>query len=726
MSNNRKPPAEGVQGGRKDEVAIRASRSKPSKHSAHRLAGNRLKHGRRKAKCSSRDTRGIISPTEQRKQLRDEGYLPVPVKGKRPPLNGWQTKTEVTDTEIEGWSRGYLAEAKSTGLLTRIMPTFDIDILNEEASEAVEALVRERFEERGKILVRIGVAPKRAIPFRTDTPFKKTTVNLTAPNGRSGQKLELLADGQQVVAFGVHEDTLKPYTWHGGEPGQTKREELPEVSEAEAQRLVDDAVKLLCDDFGYTVAVAKKKVNGASAAEDWNGLLKNIHAGHDLHDSIRDFSAKLVVAGANPGAVVNLARAMMQISPAPRDARWQERYDDISRAVSTAQETLENTEKITVTPHSFPSDRAIPKWDFLYGTHLLRRTVSGTAAMGSTGKSSKAIGEALAMTSGRPLLGVSVPRPLRVLLINLEDNRNATDKRIAAAMQHHNLKPEDIGERLFTLAKGEIKFKVARQVKGTFEVNRKFVDVLVAFMLEHHIDVVSIDPFISTHGVNENDNAAIREVVECYDEVAERGDCAVSLWHHTRKGNGLGVSVDSARGASSFVDTCRSVRVLETMTAEEAQKHKIQVHRSYFREFSGKLNFAPPTDQSDCFRFVNVQINNGETTLFRGDGDNVGVVEVWEHPATKEVELSPENVAAIKLKLSEAIWREDARASMWAGKAIAPILRLDPSDDKAQLRKIISKLIRDGILKAISGRKEDRKPCLYVVPADWTAPVVKL
>ena len=40
-------------------------------------------------------------------------------------------------------------------------------------SRAIEELVRERYEERGYVPVRIGKPPKRAIPFRTDEPFTK-------------------------------------------------------------------------------------------------------------------------------------------------------------------------------------------------------------------------------------------------------------------------------------------------------------------------------------------------------------------------------------------------------------------------------------------------------------------------------------------------------------------------------------------------------------------------
>jgi hypothetical protein len=46
-----------------------------------------------------------------------------------------------------------------------------------------EDVVRSRYEEAGGFVVRIGNPPKRAIPFRKDTPFDKITVNLIAPNG---------------------------------------------------------------------------------------------------------------------------------------------------------------------------------------------------------------------------------------------------------------------------------------------------------------------------------------------------------------------------------------------------------------------------------------------------------------------------------------------------------------------------------------------------------------
>ncbi|MFZ1088179.1 MAG: bifunctional DNA primase/polymerase, partial [Xanthobacteraceae bacterium] len=157
---------------------------------------NPRKRGRGSAGLS-KQTPSMNSETALRQQLREAGYAPIPVNGKRPALEGWQTKANTKPQEINEWEEVFFY-AKNTGLLTEHTPTLDIDILDQEAATAVEELVRERFEERGYILVRFGQSPKRAIPFRTDTPFSKITCNVEIPDREDrGEKLEFLANGQQ-------------------------------------------------------------------------------------------------------------------------------------------------------------------------------------------------------------------------------------------------------------------------------------------------------------------------------------------------------------------------------------------------------------------------------------------------------------------------------------------------------------------------------------------------
>jgi hypothetical protein len=275
------------------------------------------------------------------------GFLPLPLHGKLPAFREWQKRTNTTPGDIEIWDDSYPL-ARNTGVLTALAPALDIDITNADAAQAIEDMVRERFEERGYILVRFGNSPKRAILFRTDTPFAKFNGKLVAPDGGTDQKLEFLADGQQIVVAGIHPATKKPYTWLGDEPGAIKREDLPYISAEEATALVNDAVGLLVTEHGYSHPASKDKhdqANGeASGGADWSELLANLHAGHELHENIAKMAAKLVTTGMGDGAAVNLIRGALNNSAVPRDDRFRDRYDDIPRAVRTARGKYQTTD----------------------------------------------------------------------------------------------------------------------------------------------------------------------------------------------------------------------------------------------------------------------------------------------------------------------------------------------------------------------------------------------
>jgi hypothetical protein len=166
-----------------------------------------------------------LNVTERRLLLRAAEYRgPIPLRGKNPAMKkdwAWQTLGDASPEQIAMWAKVF-PDARNTGLLTRLCPAFDIDIEVPEAAEAVEALARELAEERGYVLVRFGRAPKRAILFRTNEPgFPIVNQVLTAPDG-SEQRVELLASGQQLAAFGTHPETHQLYSWHGGEPGNIK------------------------------------------------------------------------------------------------------------------------------------------------------------------------------------------------------------------------------------------------------------------------------------------------------------------------------------------------------------------------------------------------------------------------------------------------------------------------------------------------------------------------
>src|SRR5262249_53352050 len=135
--------------------------------------------------------------TALRLQLRKNGFNPIPVEGKIPPMKGWQQKFEVSEEEIRRWEKTS-PRARNTGVLAKFTPGLDIDVTIEAAAKAAEDKAREFLLEHGDIHVRFGLPPKRLVPLRTDEPFAKLSRTFTAPDG-SKQKIEMLGDGQQYV-----------------------------------------------------------------------------------------------------------------------------------------------------------------------------------------------------------------------------------------------------------------------------------------------------------------------------------------------------------------------------------------------------------------------------------------------------------------------------------------------------------------------------------------------
>ena len=186
-----------------------------------------------------------IAVTARRIRYVKLGYEPIPILSgrKRPLLDNW-SEIPIDLQTASAWANDRPGEL-STGIRTRYTPGFDIDIRDQDMADQVEQALLNMIPQQGTVLKRFGLSPKRLIPFRCVTLFKKISTTFKAPDGVV-HKVEVLADGQQFVAEGIHETTQQPYRWADniGLLG-VAHEHLPLVDEPLAHRFVAEASEIM-------------------------------------------------------------------------------------------------------------------------------------------------------------------------------------------------------------------------------------------------------------------------------------------------------------------------------------------------------------------------------------------------------------------------------------------------------------------------------------------------
>jgi hypothetical protein len=176
---------------------------------------------------------GVGAPTyaEAAERLLDNGYAPLPLApGKKRPIPGRWSETDIDAAQVARWSRQH--PHSGVGLRTGSLVAVDIDILDPDLAHQAGILTQARL---GATLMRVGRWPKRLYIYRTEAPFRKIRI----------PGVEVLGQGQQVVAFGQHPDTGAPYHWPLGEtPLDVALDQLPTVNEAACRDLVAELAQL--------------------------------------------------------------------------------------------------------------------------------------------------------------------------------------------------------------------------------------------------------------------------------------------------------------------------------------------------------------------------------------------------------------------------------------------------------------------------------------------------
>ena len=370
---------------------------------------------------------------------------------------------------------------------------------------------------------------------------------------------------------------------------------------------------------------------------------------------------------------------------------------------------------LKATPFVWRDPMTIPPRPWIYGRHMIRKQVSVTVAPGGVGKSSLTLVEALCLCTGRQLLGEWVDNAgLKAWVYNLEDPSDEMDRRVIAAMMHHGIRPDEVEGRLFLDTGRERPLCTAVDVGGQTVIVKPEMDALEAAIKERGIDVLIVDPFVSSHRVSENASGAIDLVAKEWARLADRCNCAIELVHHTRKTGGQEATTEDGRGSSALLGAARSGRVLNKMSEELREQAGLKDEPgTIFGIDRDKANLAP----SGARKWIKM------VSKALGQGDEVGVPEVWEWPDALAGFTSKDLLAVQNEVERRCIAGRPPRASDqtedWAGHIVAEFMGLDAQDDKRRINKMLRDWLKSGALRKgeFIDQKREKRPTIEV--GEW-------
>ncbi len=273
---------------------------------------------------------------------------------------------------------------------------------------------------------------------------------------------------------------------------------------------------------------------------------------------------------------------------------------------------------------------------WLLGTLLMRGELTVLASAGGVGKTALAIAAALACMTGREdILGHYVFQKVNVAFLTLEDDRAELERRIAAAMIAHGIKPEDIEGKLLIYSARERPFLLAAVDDDGEFIPCPDADALEAEIANHDIGLVVVDPLVKAHRAIENSNEHMDKLASLIIDMGSRTNAAMLTPCHNRKGGEIGR--DAIRGGTALVDAARIARIVSAMREGDALKlgMKADDAASYICLHDVKANMARRHGVT-WFELRSIPLGNTEIDEYYQSGDHVHAAAPWEPPSPFE------------------------------------------------------------------------------------------
>jgi hypothetical protein len=369
--------------------------------------------------------------------------------------------------------------------------------------------------------------------------------------------------------------------------------------------------------------------------------------------------------------------------------------------------------------------QSIPPRPWLYGRKVLRGYTTFVASPGGVGKTAFTIAMAIASLTGNALLHDKPVEPLRVWILNLEDDQDEMERRVKAAIEYYGVDPVVL-RHLGVNSGRDRPFRIVGLGRDQDFVVQPDFHGVIAEMRRNSVDLLIVDPFLRSHSVPENDNSAQDEVMRLYNQIAHETKAGVVLVHHVKKGAVAG-DMDGLRGGSTQGAGARSVLTLSPMSAEEAKKLGIEEkkRRLYVRIDDAKNNMAPPESKAEWLKLESVNIGNG--TPEYPDGDFVQVATRYDVPGAWDGlpdDAEREMLAAIDAGIPAEGGSEKYSARSQDERWVGHMLKDSFGRTEAQAKELISGWLKAGVIRTDDyrspGQRKGRKG-LVLVNADETA-----
>jgi hypothetical protein len=374
--------------------------------------------------------------------------------------------------------------------------------------------------------------------------------------------------------------------------------------------------------------------------------IKNIIEGEALHESVNVLTSSLIASGTHPGAVVNITRALMDESAAPRDERFKSRYEDIPRAVSTAEKFKPQAFDLpTNEPHGTDRFKFLSAGDLKRQQRVGWRVLDVIPKKGlvvmwgqpGSGKSFAAFDIGAAIARGIKYQGKRVKQGL-VLIIAAEGDLTA---RTMAYMKEHNLTDEDL-ENLMILQRGV----------NMLDKDQDMNDLMAAIQAakeqaNEELALVIIDTLNRVMpGGNENASEHMGAVISNAKLIEDAHHCAVMFVHHSGKDEGKGT-----RGHSSLKGAMDSeISILRNEDIRTFKIEKQKEGKDYYELFNFKLKTVDLGAMSDF-----------DPEAEYGERLTSCVLEVTDEVAEKKMVTKNQDIFEQALELAESGNREVIR-----------------------------------------------------------------